>query len=741
MPPSFELTPDLLRDYVQEMHDVLSALDAGLLSLERAPDDAAATNDVFRGFHSVKGTSSFLELEKMVTLAHSAEDLLGQVRDGSMPLRPDHLDDLFAALDLLHAMIAEIAVGNLEPAVDITAVCARLRQPAASAPPDPTSERPSPAPEVSAELLRDYVAETTEVLDALDAGLLQLEREPGTVAVIHDVLRGLHSIKGTSGFLGLHKMIDLAHAGEALLVLVRDGQLPLTPDRLDTLLVTLDYLRALLGEIEGGLLSPTTDITGVRSLLQAAGTVPAAAESPPLSSAGGAPASGAPEPVVVTPTASAGPMSGPPAPPPPDPTHAPAPVRPVEPESTVRLDVRRLDTLLTLAGELHLQGNRLQRTTGAAARQLTDHTLADKLGEEASALRFISDELRAAVLRTRMLPVNRAFGKLPRIVRDAARETGKEVVLDIAGEETELDRALIEEIGDPLVHLVRNAVDHGLESPAEREQAGKARVGCVRVSAYHEGNRVVICVADDGGGIDTGRVCARAVERGFLTAEAQAQVSEREALDLIFHPGFTTHATATALSGRGVGLDVVRTNIQRLSGVIEVETTPGEGTAFRMKIPLTLAVVHVLLVSIADEVYALPTSAVIESLRVGPANFRDVEGRLYVSFHNDLVPTGRLSDFVALSRAASAEAADRRGTREYLVVLGAAERRAGLVVERLTGQQEVVVKPLGAHLEGTPGVTGAAILDDGRVALVLDVAALVDRIGASRPGALVAVGG
>jgi two-component system chemotaxis sensor kinase CheA len=583
------------------------------------------------------------------------------------------------------------------------------------------------------EVISEFLIESHENLDRLDRDLVELEKDPRSPEIIAGIFRTVHTIKGTSGFLGFEKLERLAHAAENLLGKLRDGELVVDREIATALLRTGDALRELLGSIEATgaegdgdhaeLVATLTRLQGPRG--DAAGSGSAEAAQP------GAPArrsrargSGkrsvgtvAPEGV---PAAPSGPADRSEAGSPPSDGVEPAgeqqTSKPSVTETTIRVDVGLLDSLMNLVGELVLARNQILQLTSGQGSSMVQGA--------AQRLNLITTELQEGVMKARMQPIGSVWGKFPRIVRDLAVACGKQVRIEMEGEETELDRSIIEAIKDPLTHLVRNAVDHGIEPPDARVAAGKPPEGRLVVRAFHEGGQVNIEIVDDGAGIDPERVLAKALERGFVGPEQAARMSEREILDLIFRPGFSTAERVTNVSGRGVGMDVVRTNIERIGGSVDVHSRRGEGTTFRVKIPLTLAIIPALIVTCGGDRYAIPQVNLLELVRLdGEQAARAIE-----TIHDCPVYRlrGNLLPLVYLSRELGLPA-DREGRSASIVVLRADDREFGLVVEGISDTQEIVVKPLGKLLKGVGVFAGATILGDGRVALILDVMGLAQR--------------
>jgi len=383
---------------------------------------------------------------------------------------------------------------------------------------------------------------------------------------------------------------------------------------------------------------------------------------------------------------------------------------------TMRVDVRKLDDLINLIGELVLERNRLLQL--AKEENSEAHAVDSPLSHSTARLSFITEELQAAALRTRMVPIDTVFCRFPRLVRDLAQALNKETALVIQGQDTEIDRTMVELVSDPLVHLVRNSLDHGLESPEQRERAGKSRKGTISIEARQEGDRILVSVSDDGAGIDPARILGKAIERKLVSAERAGRLDPRQILDFIFLPGFSTAEKTTDVSGRGVGMDVVRTNLKKVNGSVELQSRVGHGTTVLMHLPLTLAVLPVLLVQVADEIYALPLRAIVETTRFSAASVHLVDGREIVCLRNETLPLVRL-------RSLCSSKFTQPAAEEKIVVVAAAEQRVALLVDHLAGQESTVIKPLTSYLHDCVGIAGATVSGDGRVRLVLDPGGLL----------------
>jgi two-component system, chemotaxis family, sensor kinase CheA len=568
------------------------------------------------------------------------------------------------------------------------------------------------------DLTREFIAESQEGLDRMERCLTELEVRPGDAGLLGEIFRAVHTIKGTTGFLGFDRLEKLAHAGEHLLGSLRDGRLGVTSELICGLLHLLDGLRAILRLIEetgsegtrssdedGGLIAELALLNGA--------TPPAEIEAEMLHTVVnlGEDAIGPMDEATSALKASSVPSA---------PSAAPANSdrSGAGNDKTLRIDVDVLNRMMNLVGELVLTRNQMLQSDMAAAN----------FPELARRLDSVTADLRETVMQARMQPVGNLFGKFPRMVRDLARTCGRDVRIEFSGQETGLDKSLLEAIKDPLTHAVRNAVDHGIEAPSVRVLAGKSAEGCVRLKAFHQSGSVVIEVADDGAGIPMERVLEKAVERNLVTAEQAAGMSEREALQLIFLPGFSTAAAVTTVSGRGVGMDVVRANVEKVGGSVEVESRRGEGTTLRLRVPLTLAIVPSLVVRSGGQSFALPQSALVELVDIPEREFARVVQRIGSAELYRL--RERLLPMVWLDRLLGLEADNPELPKgHYLAVLEADGCRYGLVVDDLMSPEEIVVKPLSPVLREVGLFSGATVLGNGTLALILDVGATAARAG------------
>ncbi|MDK9717846.1 MAG: chemotaxis protein CheA [Trichlorobacter sp.] len=588
------------------------------------------------------------------------------------------------------------------------------------------------------ELLEGFLAETTELLEKLDDDLIALEKASDDPELMNRIFRSIHTVKGASSFLGFDLLVRVTHKTEDVLNRLRKGELQLTSEIMDVVLEATDLVKTLVSDIKGGEIVDREINETINKLIpllteQPAAPAQPAAETPPLVASEDSPAStetAAPQPEQKPAQEPPPAAAMPPAAPRPAPEAAKKPAPPkggekggddLSDNTTVRVDVKRLDDLMNQVGELVLERNRMIQLNQDLQGGTSDHILfSEEFGKLAKRMSFVTSELQMQVLKMRMIPVEKVFKKFPRIVRSLARDLGKEVDLQIFGEETELDRSVVDEIGDPLIHLIRNAMDHGLETPDDRIAAGKQRTGTLILAAVHEGNSIIISIKDDGRGIDTDRVGRKAIEKGLITEDQLAAMSQREMFDLIFLPGFSTKDQASDLSGRGVGMDVVKTNIKKLNGLIEIKSEKGMGSEFILRLPLTLAIIQSLLVEVEGEIYSIPLASVLETLRVDQREFHVIGGQEVLKLRDMVLPLVRLEQVFNVKRC------HEQDNFCYIVVIGSADKRVGLVVTRLVGQQEVAIKSLGKYLANVTGIAGSTILGDGRVALIVDPVGMVD---------------
>ncbi|HEC16941.1 MAG TPA: chemotaxis protein CheA [Sedimenticola sp.] len=680
---SLDTDDEILQDFLVEAGEILEELNEELVDLEQRPDDFDLLNSVFRGFHTIKGGAGFLGIEALVGVCHRAEDVFNVLRQGERSVDAELMDAVLQVLDTVNGMF-EVINGGEEPEPADPDLLEKLRLLAL-----PTDENTATGQEEAA--AEEMPAEETAPVEDEPAVVPQAAEAGSDDEITEDEFEAL---------------LDQLH-GEG-----RHGGVPAKPPAAETPSaeepapagtddITEEEFEALLDQLHG---------KGKH------GGVPAGAARPP------APKQPAPEP------------AGEPAPAPDEAVPAPAqqaatPARPAATpakaagakaaakkrasgETTVRVDTSRLDEIMNMVGELVLVRNRL----ATLRADLGDGAVANAV----SNLDVVTSDLQLAVMKTRMQPIKKVFGRFPRVVRDLARSLNKEIDLEMHGEETDLDKNLVEALADPLVHLVRNAVDHGIELPDERERVGKDRKGKVVLSASQEGDHILLSITDDGKGMDPDVLRSKAVEKGIMDEESAARLDDRDCYNLIFHPGFSTKTEISDVSGRGVGMDVVKTRIAQMNGTVEIDSELGKGSTIIVKLPLTLAILPTLMVVLGRQPFALPLSNVVEIFNMDEARTNVVDGQLTIRVRERALPLFNLHNWLVTD--ASAPRAEDGG---HVVVVNAGGVQVGLLVDYLVGQEEVVIKPLGALLQGLEGMAGATITGDGKIALILDVPGLM----------------
>jgi len=751
---SFGADEEILQDFLVEAGEILEQLSEQLVELESRPDDADLLNAIFRGFHTVKGGAGFLQLHELVECCHIAENVFDILRKGERRVDSELMDVVLEALDAVNGMFSQVRErSEVTPATpELLAALARLAEPAsADVVVEEAVAEEAPA-EVVATAASDEITDTEfeALLDSLNAAKEQAAPASAPVAAAASAASSdeitdsefeslLDQLHGKGQFAADVKAAPaaapVAAAGKA-----ESGDI--TDDEFEALLdqlhgkgsfdpnataapaaatpvaaaasaaagkgdeITDNEFEALLDELHGkGKFEPDVAVAA-----SAAVAKPAAPAAKPAA----APAAAA--------KPAAAPVAAKPAAPAPAPAKAPAATgeKPVasEAETTVRVDTARLDEIMNMVGELVLVRNRLVR--------LGLNSGDEAMSKAVSNLDVVTADLQTAVMKTRMQPIKKVFGRFPRLVRDLARQLKKEINLELVGEETDLDKNLVEALADPLVHLVRNAVDHGIETPEEREATGKSRGGRVILSAEQEGDHILLSISDDGKGMDPNVLRSIAVKRGVMDKDAADRLSDSDCYNLIFAPGFSTKTEISDVSGRGVGMDVVKTKIAQLNGTINIYSTKGQGSKIVIKVPLTLAIMPTLMVMLGNQAFAFPLVNVNEIFHLDLSTTNVVDGQEVVIVRDKALPLFYLKRWLVSSAAHEEQ---REG---HVVILSVGTQRIGFVVDQLVGQEEVVIKPLGKMLQGTPGMSGATITGDGRIALILDVPSMLKRYAARR---------
>ena len=614
------------------------------------------------------------------------------------------------------------------------------------------------------EILEDFLVEAFELIEQLDQDLVELDTRPEDLELLNSIFRVAHTIKGSSSFLSFDVLTKLTHHMEDVLNKARKGELKLNEDIMDVVLESIDMMKTLLYCIRdnGNDTAIGMDLSDIINRLEAVSDgkeVPETAEKVEKEIVEEEPELEEPEEEVSEEDyskmsddeveaeierllsekkaeakkkraskeakapqkdSSSSKPSPKVAPKKPSASTPPAKKQASVLEQTIRVEVSRLDHLMNLIGELVLGKNRLLKIYDDVEERYEGEKFLEELNQVVSAISLVTTDLQIAVMKTRMLPIAKVFNKFPRMVRDLSRELGKGIELKISGEETELDKSIVEEIGDPLVHIIRNSCDHGIEDSETREQRGKNKTGLIELKAYNEGNSIVIEITDDGKGLDADMLRSKAIEKGMLSEQEADSMSDREAFALIFKPAFSMAAKVTNVSGRGVGMDVVKTNIEKLNGIIEIDSEVGKGTVIKMKIPLTLAIIQALLVGAQEEYYAIPLASVSETVRISLDEIYTVEGKNVLRLRDEVLSLVRLSDIFGVKQVYEP------GEHTYVVVIGLAEAKLGIIVDTLVGQEETVIKSMGDYLQGIDGIAGATIRGDGGVTLIVDIASLME---------------
>lgn len=648
---------DLLGVFLDEADEQLLKLDDGILQLEKEPSNSEVIKEVFRAAHTLKGSSATMGMTELADLTHAMESLLDVVRNGQVAVNSQIIDLLLEANDALRTFISQVRAG--EPlASDTEALKSQLRAAVGAG----GSAQPTAKPASKDDESGASPKQSTEP-GALD---LVLRISPDCC---------MPSVRAFMAFNALSGLGDVVNADPS-------------PDALDDVVAGQNMTICFKPAAESSAIIDAINSLADVELLDA--VLPCEVLSQPASKAR---PEGSPE--------GTGEQAA----------------RSIQ---TVRVGVDRLDTLMNLVAELVIDRTRIAQIESNLAMEDENEDLVRNLGETAAHIGRVVTELQEHIMKVRLLPVEQVFNRFPRMVRDLSHKAGKEIEFVMEGQDTELDRSILEDIVDPLTHLLRNSVDHGIETPEDRVAAGKPRQARVVLAARQEENRIIIEVRDDGKGIDIDKVKRAAVQKGLISEEALARMSERDCLQLIFASGLSTADKVTDVSGRGVGMDVVRSNIQGLSGSVEVHTERGIGTSFRISLPLTLAIIQALVTGVGNRVFVIPLSAVVETFRCDDVDIRHIDGKPAINFRGSVLPLIRLSE---LYEVHGSEAADH-GEYTTFVVVNAGALKIGLAVDRLIGEQEVVIKPLGSFFGDLRGIAGATILGDGRVAVILDVAGI-----------------
>lgn len=732
---AFEVDEDILQDFLVEAGEILEQLQEQLVDLENNPEDSDLLNAIFRGYHTVKGGAGFLSLTELVDICHGAENVFDTMRNGQRTLTPELMDSILQATDLVVEMFENVKAREPLQAAgpELLDTLHRLSKP------ESEDEAPAPAP---APVVAAPEAEADDDLDGLDLfgeddDLVEVSSgaDGGIDEITEDEFEQLlDELHGESGAPTTKSAPAEKPAPAAAPAAVSSDE-DITDDEFEALLdqlhgegqfkgpadteaapapepvketasapsgdedITDDEFEALLDQLHGSGQVPANKTAEAPKAAEPAKAAekPAPAKKQEVkaapAAAAKAPAKPAAKPAAKKETAKS--ASAPPA------------------ETTVRVDTKRLDQIMNMVGELVLVRNRLL----SLGINLNDENMTKAIAN----LDVVTGDLQGAVMKTRMQPIKKVFGRFPRVVRDLARSLKKEITLELEGEETDLDKNLVEALADPLVHLVRNSVDHGIEMPDDRADSGKPRMGTVKLSASQEGDHILLTIDDDGKGMDPEKLKDIAIERGVLDADAAARMSDVEAFNLIFAPGFSTKTEISDISGRGVGMDVVKTKINQLNGTVNIHSELGVGTRLEIKVPLTLAILPTLMIVVGEQTFALPLGAVSEIINMDLSKTNTVDSQLTMIVRSKAIPLFYLREWLKRHPVNSDK------DKGHVVVVQIGTQQVGFVVDSLIGQEEVVIKPLDALLQGTPGMAGATITSDGGIALILDIPSLLKK--------------
>ncbi|GHR07535.1 chemotaxis protein A [Helicobacter pylori] len=636
---------EIMEDFLIEAFEMNEQLDQDLVELEHNPEDLDLLNRIFRVAHTIKGSSSFLNLNILTHLTHNMEDVLNRARKGEIKITPDIMDVVLRSIDLMKTLLVTIR--------------------------DTGSDTNNGKENEIEEAVKQLQAITSQNLEGTKEGTKEAPKKESQEEAKKENIKENQENKAKT---------------PTAKNFASDNPLADEPD--------LDYTNMSAEEVEAEierLLNKRQEADKERRAQKKQEAKPKQEVAPKTETKAKAKA---------------------------DTEENKAPSIGVE--QTVRVDVRRLDHLMNLIGELVLGKNRLIRIYSDVEERYDGEKFLEELNQVVSSISAVTTDLQLAVMKTRMQPVGKVFNKFPRMVRDLSRELGKSIELIIEGEETELDKSIVEEIGDPLIHIIRNSCDHGIEPLEERRRLNKPETGKVQLSAYNEGNHIVIKISDDGKGLDPVMLKEKAIEKGVISERDAEGMSDREAFNLIFKPGFSTAKVVSNVSGRGVGMDVVKTNIEKLNGIIEIDSEVGVGTTQKLKIPLTLAIIQALLVGVQEEYYAIPLSSVLETVRISQDEIYTVDGKSVLRLRDEVLSLVRLSDIFKV------DAILESNSDVYVVIIGLADQKIGVIVDYLIGQEEVVIKSLGYYLKNTRGIAGATVRGDGKITLIVDVGAMMD---------------
>lgn len=677
---TLDTNDEILQDFMVEADELMEGLNEQLVELETQPEDSELLNAIFRGFHTIKGGAGFLGLDAMVAICHQGEDVFNILRQGERVVDADMMDTFLQVLDSLNRMFEETRSGQYPTAADPAIFEQLARHLNADAPAPEPEHTPEPVAEITPDSNNtDDISEDEfeNLLTELHGG-----KAPGTTTADTTQAKNNDDITEDE----FDALLDQLHGSAAPTGQPKANATAPSSNNDD---ITEEEFEALLDELQGTK-KPAESVPSDANKITAATPEPAVKKAP-------APKAAAPAAKAATPVKQA--------------------------ETSVRVDTSRLDEIMNMVGELVLVRNRINTLEAASENE--------EMAKAVNNLTVVTADLQSAVMKTRMQPIKKVFGRFPRVVRDLARSLNKEINLELRGEETDLDKNLVEALADPLVHLVRNAVDHGIEMPDVREANGKSRTGHIVLGAAQEGDHILLTISDDGAGMDADVLRRKAVEKGMMDEEYAQRLTESECYALIFAPGFSMKKEISDISGRGVGMDVVKTSISKLNGVIEIDSGENKGTTLSIKVPLTLAIMPTLMVMLGDQIFAMPLVNVNEIFHLDLTKTNIVDGQQTITVRNRALPLFYLRNWLS-SSFNETESSTENSELGHVVIVHIGTQRVGFVVDQLIGQEEVVIKPLGALLQGTKGLAGATITGDGRISLILDFPELMNTYAGKR---------
>ena len=685
--------PAIIGEFIAEAREHLESLEPKLLQLEENPEDPELLNAIFRSFHTIKGSSSFLGLVQITELSHKLENVLDKLRKKELGVTPEIIDLIFKGMDILKSLIEDVASGEEEKIKKITSYNLKEVEDFISKI-DKAIQKPkieeirekgeiTPKNEKDEEEKQIFLTAAHQHLSTIRECLEGLEKNPSNFDLIDALFRAVHSLKSSSHYMGVLEVKTLTEKQEEILQNLRKNKLSVSGGLLESLRLGYNFLFEFMENFQKGekkAFNLEDVIEKMKKALEEDKTK-TSRKTPPKKS----------------------------------------PLKKEIVEKTIRVPEAKLDSLMNLVGELVINRSTFYSIIQKLENGAEVSQISREIKEAAQTMRRITTELQMTVTELHMLPIKTLFGKFPRLVRDLSREKGKKINLEVSGEETQLDKMMIEKMGDPLIHLVRNAIDHGIEMPEEREAKGKPTYGTIKLSASQEGETVIIQVEDDGRGINSELLRKMAVKKGIINQEKARILDKRECLELIFLPGFSTASKVTDLSGRGVGMDVVKDVVKKLKGEIQIDTEPDRGTKFTIKLPLTLAIVNVLLIEAAGQTFALPLSSIKETVKISKKKINKVLKKEITLLRENILGIVNLKELLHLTD----HNYRREEDRVPVVIIQGRGKNLGLIVDALHRQEEIVIKPLEGIATNIPGLAGATVLGDGRVILILDPGELI----------------